>query len=319
MTAALETLTVGRIGVDLYAEELHASFTEARRFLKSIGGSPTNVAVALARLGHRAAVLTKVGDDPLGEYVRSALADEFGVDTRFVGVHPTLRTPIVLAALDPPEDPRFVFYREPRAPDSTILPEEVDLDLVEDVPILWVSAGALAVEPSRGTTRTLLERRARRRHTILDLDYRPSFWTAEEEARREIGGTLDAVTIAIGNRVECEVAVGAAEPEAAAEALLARGLEVAVVKLGGDGVLVATPAEQRIVPPVPVDVVCALGAGDAFGGAFCHGLLEGMTPFAAAELANAAGAIVASRLLCADAMPTEDELRALLERSRVRR
>ena len=318
MTEQLETLTVGRIGVDLYAEELHASFAEARRFLKSIGGSPTNVAVALARLGHRAAVFTKVGDDPLGAYARSALEDEFGVDTRFVGTHPTLRTPIVVAALDPPEDPQFVFYREPRAPDSTILPEEVDLELVDAVPILWISAGALAVEPSRGTTRTLLERRARRRHTILDLDYRASFWEHEDEARREIGATLDSVTIAIGNRAECEIAVGEADADSAADALLGRGLEIAVVKLGGEGVLVATADDRRVVPPLHVDVVCGLGAGDAFGGAFCHGLLEGMTPFGAAELANAAGAIVTSRLLCADAMPTENEVRALLEESRAR-
>jgi 5-dehydro-2-deoxygluconokinase len=319
MTAELETLTVGRIGVDLYAEELNASFTEARRFVKSIGGSPTNVAVALARLGHHAAVFTKVGEDGLGEYARTALAEEFGVDTRFVGVHPSLQTPIVVAALDPPEDPQFVFYRQPRAPDSTILPEEVDVELVERVPILWISAGALAVEPSRGTTRTLLGHRARSRHTILDLDYRPSFWADENEARREIGGTLDDATIAIGNRAECEIAVSETDPDAAADALLGRGLEVAVVKLGGEGVLVATSEERRVVPAVPVDVVCGLGAGDAFGGAFCHGLLRGLTPFAAAELGNAAGAIVASRLLCADAMPTEAELHVLLEETRARR
>jgi len=319
MTLEPETLTVGRIGVDLYAEDLNASFTEARRFVKSIGGSPTNVAVALARLGHRAAVLTKVGDDGLGDYVRTALVDEFGVDTRFVGVHPTLQTPIVVAALDPPEDPQFVFYREPAAPDSTILPGEVDLELVERVPILWISAGALAVEPSRGTTRTLLERRVRRPHTILDLDYRPSFWAGEDEARQEISATLDDVTIAIGNRAECEIAVSETDPDAAADALLDRGLEVAVVKLGGEGVLVATREERRVAPAVPVDVVCGLGAGDAFGGAFCHGLLDGLTPFAAAELGNAAGAIVASRLLCADAMPTQDELRGLLETMRAGR
>lgn len=318
MTGELETLTVGRVGVDLYAEELHASFAEARHFVKSIGGSPTNVAVALARLGHRAAVFTKVGEDALGDYARAALAGEFGVDTRFVGTHPTLQTPIVVAALDPPEDPQFVFYRSPRAPDSTLLVEDVDLDLVATVPILWVSAGALAVEPSRGTTRALLERRARRRHSVLDLDYRPSFWESEAEARREIGATLEAVTIAIGNRAECEIAVSASDSDEAADRLLARGLEVAVVKLGGEGVLVATPDERRIVPPVPVEVVCGLGAGDAFGGAFCHGLLRGSTPFEAAELANAGGAIVASRLLCADAMPTEEELLSVLEESRAR-
>jgi 5-dehydro-2-deoxygluconokinase len=165
----------------------------------------------------------------------------------------------------------------------------------------------------------MLAQRARRSHTILDLDYRPSFWEDEEEARREIGATLDSVTIAIGNRAECEIAVSETDPDGAADALLEQGLEVAVVKLGGEGVLVATADERRVVPPVHVEVVCGLGAGDAFGGAFCHGLLRGMTPFEAAEIANAAGAIVASRLLCADAMPTEDELRGLLEESRARR
>jgi 5-dehydro-2-deoxygluconokinase len=309
----LEILTVGRIGVDFYAEELHASFKVARHFQKSTGGSPTNVAVAAARLGRRAAVFTKVGGDGLGAYVRHALAAEFGVDTRFVGTHPTLQTPIVVAALDPPEDPQFVFYRAPRAPDSTILPEEVDMDVVRTVPILWISAGALAVEPSRGTTRAMLAERGRRRHTILDLDYRPSFWESEDEARREIGATVDDATIAVGNRTECEVAVGESDPEAAADALLARGVEIAVVKQGGEGVLVATADERRVIPPVPVEVMCGLGAGDAFGGALCHALLAGMSPFEAVEFANAAGALVASRLLCADAMPTEPEVRELME------
>lgn len=319
MNEELEVLTVGRVGVDLYAEEPGATFIEARRFVKSVGGSPTNVAVALARLGHRAAVLTKVGNDQLGVYVRHALERTFGVDIRFVGVHPSLQTPIVVAALDPPESPQFVFYRAPQAPDSTIEPADVDLDLVAAVPILWLSAGALAVEPSRGTSRLLLERRASRAHTILDLDYRPSFWADGDEARREIGATIDSVTIAIGNRDECEVATGESEPQRAADALLARGLSVAIVKLGGAGVLVATPDERRVLPPVPIEVVCGLGAGDAFGGAFCHGLLTGMSPFDAAELANAAGAIVASRLLCADAMPTEREVQELLEATAVRR
>lgn len=312
----IEILTVGRIGVDLYAEEPGATFIEARRFQKSVGGSPTNVAVAAARLGRRTAVLTKVGDDALGAYVRHALSAEFGVDTRFVGTHPTLRTPVVLAALDPPADPQIVFYREPAAPDSTILPGDVDPGLAGSVPILWVSGGALAAEPSRGTTRGLLELRGRRRHTILDLDYRPSFWANERAATREIGGSVDLATIAVGNREECRVAVGEADADMAASALLARGIETAIVKLGSEGVLVATPGERRVLAPLPVEVVCGLGAGDAFGGALCHALLSGLGAFSAVELANAAGALVASRLLCADAMPTEPEVRALLERAR---
>ncbi|MGH3078888.1 MAG: 5-dehydro-2-deoxygluconokinase [Gaiellaceae bacterium] len=318
MTGELEVLTVGRVGVDLYGEELHAGFVESRRFQKSVGGSPTNVAVAAARLGRRAAVLTKVGDDGLGEYVRHALGQEFGVDTRFVGTHPTLKTPVVIAVMDPPEDPKFVFYREPQAPDATISPDEAMLEEAGSVPILWISAGSLAVEPSRSTTTTLLVARGRRRHTILDLDYRPSFWAAEAEARREIGGAVPSATVAVGNRAECEIAVGTGDPDRAADELLARGLELAVVKLGGEGVLVATPDERRVVPPFEVVVVCGLGAGDAFGGALCHGLLAGMNAFEAVELANAAGAIVASRLLCADAMPNEAEVVELVAESRAR-
>jgi len=318
MNLELDVLTVGRVGVDLYAEELHASFTEARRFQKSVGGSPTNVAVAAARLGVRAAVFTKVGNDGLGAYVRHALAEEFGVDTRFVGTHPMLQTPIVVAAMDPPEDPQFVFYREPRAPDSTIVPDEIDLDVVRTVPILWISASALAVEPSRGTTRTLLAERGRRRHTILDLDYRPSFWSSEDEARREIGAAVDSATAAVGNRAECEIAVGTSEPDAAADALLGRGVELVIVKMGGDGVLVTGRDKRRVIPSVHVDVVSGLGAGDAFGGALCYGLLAGKSPFEAVEFANAAGALVASRLLCADAMPTESEVQELMERSGAR-
>jgi 5-dehydro-2-deoxygluconokinase len=318
MKDALDVLTVGRVGVDLYAEEPGASFREARRFQKSIGGSPTNVAVAAARLGLRAAVFTKVGDDGLGDYVRSALAEQFGVDTRFVGKDPTLLTPVVVAVMDPPEDPQFVMYRAPKAPDATIVPDEVDLEVVRTVPILWISAGALAVEPSRSTTRLLLSERRRRDHTVLDLDYRPSFWASGAEAKREIGSTVETVTVAVGNRNECEVAVDESEPDAAADALLARGVALAIVKLGGEGVLVATPEERAVVPPVPVEVVSGLGAGDAFGGALCHGLLSGKSPVEAVEFANAAGALVASRLLCADAMPTEPEVRELMEASAAR-
>jgi 5-dehydro-2-deoxygluconokinase len=163
----------------------------------------------------------------------------------------------------------------------------------------------------------MLDARGGKRHTVLDLDYRPTFWPSEDAATREIGGTIGAVTVAVGNRRECEVAVGTGEPDDAADALLERGVELAVVKLGGDGVLVATREERTRVEPTPVEVVCGLGAGDAFGGALCHGLLTGAGPVEAVRFANAAGAIVASRLLCADAMPTAEEVRGLLEAARV--
>jgi 5-dehydro-2-deoxygluconokinase len=308
----LDLITVGRVSVDLYADEPGAGFTDPQRFQKSIGGTATNVAVAAARLGHQAAVFTKVGADPFGDYVRAKLAG-FGVDTRFVGTDPELRTPLAFAALTPPDDPELVFYRVPRAPDMQLTPGDIDVEAVRTVAVFWVAGSSMAEEPARSTVTGLLAARSRAQHTVLDLDYRASLWADPDDARRLIGGAVDAATVAIGNRAECAVAVGTAEPDEAARRLLDRGVEIAVVKMGADGVLVASAEGADVVPPRPVEVVCGLGAGDAFGGAFVHGLLAGWPPARSVAYANAAGAIVASRLLCADAMPTDAEIVELLE------
>ncbi|XVS64202.1 5-dehydro-2-deoxygluconokinase [Actinosynnema sp. CA-299493] len=307
----VEVLTVGRVGVDLYPEQSGVPLAEVRTFAKSLGGTATNVAVAAARLGRSSAVLTKVGPDGFGPYVRSAL-ESFGVSSSYVGTAPDLQTPVVFCALDPPEDPPLLFYRAPLAPDLSLTPEDVPWDLVADVPLLWVTGTGVSASPARETQRQILRHRSRRTHTVLDLDYRPMFWPDPSTARREIDWMLDHVTVAVGNRTEVEVAVGTSDPEEAATRLLSRGVRLAVVKLGGSGVLVATATDSWTVPPHPVDVVCGLGAGDAFGGALAHGLLSGWPPDRTARYANVAGALVAARLACADAMPTEPEIEAHL-------
>ncbi len=310
-STSVELLTVGRVGVDLYPEG-SGPLSTVDTFAKSVGGTATNVAVAAARLGRHAAVFTKVGEDAFGTYVKTALAERFGVDTTFVGSYEGLPTPVVFAELDPPDDPQIIFYRYPKAPDMEIVLADIDLDLVREVPILWLAADRFSDQPSRDTALAVLDARNRQRHTVLDLDYRPSFWSSAEEARRWIGGAIAHATIAIGNLTECEIAVGESEPDKAADRLLSFGLEAALVKMGRDGVLVATSSGTRErIAPLEIEVVCGLGAGDAFGGAFCHGLLEGWDIVDAARFGNAAGAIVASRLLCADAMPTLEEVGAL--------
>lgn len=304
-----ELLTIGRVSVDLYPEQIGVPMTEVRTFRKSVGGTSTNVAVAAARLGHRAATVTRVGDDAFGRYIRHALSTTFGVDTTWVGVDDELATPLAFAELDPPEEPSVWFYRAPRAPDQNLTVDDLDLEVVRDVPVLWIPASNLAWEPSRSTMATVLDERQRRSHTILDLDWRAMFWNDPSEATAAIDPMLDLVTIAIGNREECRIAVGSDDPDEAADRLLERGLEIAVVKLGGDGVLVATADGLRErVDPFAVEVVCGLGAGDAFGGAFCHGLLLGWDPVSTVRYANAAGAIVVTRLMCADDMPYAHEI-----------
>ncbi|MEP7047007.1 MAG: 5-dehydro-2-deoxygluconokinase [Ilumatobacteraceae bacterium] len=314
--STLDLITVGRICVDLYANEPGAGFVDPQTFTKSIGGSATNVAIAAARLGHHAAVFTKVGNDPFGDYVRHEL-DMFGVDARYVSTHPTLPTPLAFAAMDPPEDPQLLMYRYPIGPDQTLEASEIDDRSVIDVPILWLTGAWFSDAPARDACWHLLSIRERRAHVVFDLDYRANFWSSAAAAQADIGPVLDHVTVAVGNRTECEVAVGSGDPPEAARRLLDRGVELAVVKMGAQGVMVATSNGATVVPPHLVEVVSGLGAGDAFGGMLVHGLLSGWDPVRIVEYCNVAGAIVASRLLCSDAMPTLDEVEDALEDRRV--
>ena len=310
--AQLEVITMGRVGVDLYPEQIGAPLRDVRTFAKSLGGSATNVAVAAARLGHTSAVITKVGDDGFGEYVRVAL-EEFGVDARWVGTDPILRTPIVFCEIYPPDHFPLLFYREPKAPDMNLGLQDLDLDAIAAAPLFWTTGTGLSDEPSRSATLEALERRAGG-ITVHDLDYRPMFWHSPAEAGRWAREALRHASVAVGNQEEVEMAVGTRDPFEASAALLDLGVELAVVKRGPQGVLARTANGIVEAPPIEVEIVNGLGAGDAFGGGLCHALLSGWEPERAVRFANAAGAIVASRLACADAMPTADEVEELLRR-----
>ena len=307
-----EVLTMGRIGVDLYPEQTGVSLREVRTFAKFLGGSPTNVAVAAARHGRRSAVISRTGADPFGEFVHDALRG-FGVDDRFVTPVAGLPTPVTFCEIFPPDDFPLYFYRFPKAPDLEITEAGLDLAAIRAADIFWVTGTGLCQSPSREATLAALRARGRAGVTVLDLDYRPMFWESRGQAREWISQALPWVTVAVGNLDECETAVGVREPHAAAQALHDAGVELAVVKQGPLGVLASRGKEEVQVPPVEVEVVNGLGAGDAFGGALCHGLLSGWDLETMMRFANAAGAIVATRLACADAMPTGSEVRALLE------
>jgi 5-dehydro-2-deoxygluconokinase len=307
-----DLITMGRVGVDLYPEQIGVHLADVRTFAKSLGGSATNVSVAAARLGVRSAVITKVGDDPFGPYVRDALRG-FGVDPRWVGTHPTLRTPVVFCEIFPPDDFPLLFYREPTAPDMTLAAADLDLDAIREASVFWTTGTGLSAEPSRTATLTALASRDRAAPgaiTVHDLDHRPMFWSDDSEAGQWAREALRHATVAVGNRDEVAVAVGTRDPGEASAALLELGVRMAIVKQGPDGVLVRTAAGVAEVPPVEVEVVNGLGAGDAFGGALVYALLHDFEPERAVRLANAAGAYVAARLACADDMPTLPELQA---------
>ncbi len=309
MVEAVDVLAMGRSGVDVYPLQVGVGLEDVETFGKFLGGSAANVAVAAARLGHSTALVSGVGDDPFGRFVRRALRD-LGVDDRYVVVDPEHPTPVTFCEIFPPDDFPLYFYRRPKAPDLQVRPEDLNLDAVRDAGLFWATVTGLSEEPSRSAHFAAWEARGRRAHTVLDLDFRPMFWASREEASRQVQAALPHVTVAVGNREECEVAVGETEPDRAADALLQTGIEMAVVKQGPKGVLAKTRSERVVVPPTPVEVVNGLGAGDAFGGSLCHGLLTGLPLERMLRNANAAGAIVASRLECSTAMPTAAEVEA---------
>ena len=314
-TPVFDLISLGRVGVDLYPDATGVPLRRIDTFHKFLGGSPTNVAVAAARYGRRAAVITRTGADPMGEFVHDALRS-FGVDDRFVSSVPGLPTPIVFCELFPPDDFPLYFYRYPVAPDTVIRPEELDLDAIAAAKVFWMTGTGLASHPVREATFAALHHRHQHADddaiTIFDLDWRPELWLDVSEAEATYEEALALVTVAVGNRGEVKAAVGLDDPDEAAAALLARGLRLAVVKQGPLGTMATDGTDRVVVPPVPIDVVNGLGAGDAFGGALVHGLLAGWPLEQVITVANAAGAYVAGQLACSSAMPDAAQVAGLL-------
>ncbi len=311
-STVIDVLCIGRVGVDLYPLQENTSLRHVETFGKFLGGSAANVAVAAAQHGRNSALIARTGQDAFGDFVRDEL-ERLGVQTKYIGTDPEHKTPLTFCEIHPPDNFPITFYRDPIAPDLTITAEELPLNAIRTARILWCTVTGLSKEPSRATHHAAWRARAKRTHTILDLDYRDIFWPDQATATAAVTDALEHATIAIGNQQECAVAVGETDPHRAADALLARGIKLAVVKLGPEGVLAKTATETITVPPHPVTVINGLGAGDAFGGAFCHGLLAGWTLTETLTFANVAGAIVAGKRECANAMPQSSEVHQLLQ------
>jgi 5-dehydro-2-deoxygluconokinase len=269
-----DVLAIGRCGVDIYPLQIGVGLQDVTTFGKFLGGSAANVAVAAARLGNGAALISGVGDDPFGSFVRSEL-NNLGVDNRYVATHGEYPTPVTFCEIFPPDNFPLYFYRRPSAPDLQIRADEIDTDAVRSARLHWSTVTGLSEEPSRSAHFAAWEARERKQFTILDLDYRPMFWESPAAATEQVQRALQHVTVAVGNREECEIAVGERNPQKAADALLDLGVELAIVKQGPRGVLGKTRHSHVMVAPNEVDVVNGLGAGDAFGGSLCHGLLRG--------------------------------------------
>lgn len=303
--------TLGRLIVDLYAGDMGVPLRDVSIFHKYLGGSAANTAVGLARLGAPVGMISRVGPDDFGRFLLGRLKDE-GVDTEMVKVDPVYPTGLAFAALFPPGDSEVLFYRKPCA-DANIALQDIMTERFSGPRFLVVACTALAVSPGREATLATLElNRAGGGTNILDLDWRPQFWSSCEEALLYYGLALRLADVVLANESELEFAGRSNDPDLAAHHLFRFGVQQVVAKRGGAGCLYYGPDGELHIPPYHVQVQNTLGAGDGFGAAYTYGLLHGWEAERRLKFAAAAGAIVVSRHSCSESMPTRNEIETLL-------
>ena len=292
----IDAVVMGRVGIDLYPNQLATPLRDVRTYTRFVGGFAGNVATGLARLGVHVAIVSRVGDEGHGEFVRTWLADE-GVDVRFLRTDPYWLTPPTFCEVWPPDNFPILFYRRPTAPDWQLSPDDFDHEEVASARLLYATGTGLAQSPSRETTLEAL--RAHRGTTIFDLDWRPSLWDAQAEYPPLAAQAVASADIVIGNEEEVAAAGIGDVPRL-------------IVKRGERGATVFEDGDATDVPGHPVDVVNGLGAGDAFAAAVGQGLLQGLPLVEAVRRGNVAGALVAAQLACSEAMPRIEDLEAAL-------
>ncbi len=315
----IEAFVVGRAGVDLTPPEPRTSLAGASAFVRVVGGFAGNIATGLARLGIRTAVISAVGDDGHGDHVRLALGAE-GVDVDAIATRTGRRTQVAFFEAWPPTEFPVTFLRSSPAPETLLAPADLP-DAVVESPVVILSGTLLAEEPTRSTVLDALDRRAAAQAgrtatwTILDLDWRPTLWPDPAQYPALIGRAAQASNVIIGS--DTEFAAAGLVPEDALRMAAGAGepAGLVVLKHGPDGASLLSSAGRQTLPGISVEVVCGLGSGDGLTAAFTAGLLRGLEPIVALERGNAAGALVATRLMCSSAMPTADEINSLLARA----
>jgi 5-dehydro-2-deoxygluconokinase len=298
--SATEVVVMGRLSADIYPTELRTSLRHQRSFIRYVGGFAGNVCTGLARLQVGTAIISKVGNDGHGEFIRDFLSRE-GVDVGWLGIDHTLNTPVVFCEIWPPDRFPLLFYRTPTCPDWEMTTDDFDVDAAADAPILLVSGTGLARENSLKAHMAALE--LHRHTTIFDLDYRPMFWPGPRVYGAAVQDVLPLADIVLGNEDEVRAATGLDDARQGIAALRAAGPRVLILKRGGEGAALFDGDRVLEVPPVRMEVVNGLGAGDAFLAAVTHGILRGIDLTTAVRRANWAGAFVASQVACSEAMP----------------
>ena len=311
----MDVVILGRIGYDLYSEEPNVPLPQVRRFSRYLGGSSANMAVGLSRLGATVGIVSSLGVDSLSDFLVAFLQRE-GVDTARVQRRPGFLPSLCLTDVSPPDRFPQVFYRHDAA-DTMLETAPGDLDYISKARMFVTNGTSLCASPSREATYRALERaRAAGCKVVVDVDFRAMSWKSPEDAGLAVRLALPYVDVLIGNQPELMLVADAADLDGATAALRKAGLAVLVSKLGEQGTRVFADGEEVFLPPYTVDVCTTIGAGDGFASGFLYALLSGLPMEECLHHGNAAAAIVVSRLSCSEAMPTLDEVGALMSAQR---
>ncbi len=321
-----DVLNMGRSGIDLYSNDVGAPFPQITSFAAYVGGSPLNISVSARRLGLKTALLTAVGQDPVGDFILHFLNNE-GIETRYIPRKPGRRTSAVILGIEPPDKFPLVYYRENCA-DIALTIDDVLAAPVARSRVLQFAGTNLSLEPSRSATQFAAElARANGVKVVLDVDFRPDQWHDVRAFGVQIRATLRLADIVIGTEDEINAAMLTdpaqmslthsqisdthvhGDTEAAIRTMLRMGPEAIVLKTGSRGSRIYLKTGEVIeAPGYPVEVYNILGAGDAFGGGFLYGYVHDWGWRKAARLGNACGAIVVTKHGCANFMPTMAEV-----------
>ena len=335
MAKTLDVITLGRSSVDLYGAQVGGRLEDMGSFRKYIGGSPTNIACGAARLGLRSAVITRVGDEHMGRFIREQLARE-GVDVRGVATDPERLTALVLLGIRDEDQFPLIFYRENCA-DMALSEDDIDPAFLAEARALVVTGTHLSNPRTEAAALKAL-RLARENgvRTALDIDYRPNLWGVAGHGAGEsrfvesatvtgkLRSTLHHFDLIVGTEEEFHVAGGSTDTLAALRAVREASGATLVCKRGAKGAVALAGAvpghldDGEAGPGFPIEVFNVLGAGDGFFAGLLKGWLDGETWPKALEVANACGALAVSRHGCTPAYPSLDELRFFLRRGVVR-
>jgi 5-dehydro-2-deoxygluconokinase len=329
-----DTLHMGRSSIDLYSNDIGSLFVDITGFSAYVGGSPTNISVGGRRLGLKTALLTGLGQDPVGDFILKFLQEE-GVETRFIRRKPGTRSSAVVLGIEPPDRFPLVYYRDNCADIALTIDDVLDTP-ISDSKVFQFAGTNLSREPSRSATLFAAEL-ARQAGTkvILDIDFRPDQWHDPRAFGVVVRSALRLANVVIGTEDEINAAMLTdvshieltdsvsdtqvhGDVDRAIREMLSMGPEALLQKKGREGVCVHVVDEQGNIeqieaPGYPVEVTNILGAGDAFAAGFLYGYVKDWGWYKAGRLGNACGAIVVTKHGCANFMPTYEEVMVFVE------